>query len=752
MLSKVSSRISCAAAVATLCAIGCTAQSFADDLVLAKKGVAPLRNAVLLPNNPTESQRFAAEELASYAKRITGAGLSARVVIENPDAALGEDGFRLYVAKSKLHIVGGKRGALYGVYEVLERFGGCGWFSSKVEVVPKKRVLSVPADLDVTEKPAFPLRSTSWSVIMRHPQMAARLRINGLVVGMTEKFGGLGYRFAKGAGICHTFNQQIPSDVWFKSHPEYFCERNGKRRSGRDVQPCLSNPDVLRIVVSNVLESIKKDPGANIVGVSQNDNCNFCQCEKCEAVLKEEGAQSGLMLRFVNAVAEEVEKVRPDVIVQTLAYQYSKKSPKKTRPRHNVMPCLCLIGNKRHVPIADTELAKWGAMSSHLMVWDYSTNYSNYWYPMPIEDLLAVNMRTFRDDHVTLMFPEGCGVRAEFSELKAYLLAKLMWNPDLDVKALVDRFFAGFYGAAAPFVREYYDRTRKLAAETKESFWVFSEEPPRWYTPELSAWARGRFRLAAEAVSGDPVRLDNVRHAELTPIVVELVRNAKVAKNIFVTRTPERFPSFGALASDYRQACSTLGSEQTVRRNARHLLGWRRAFAETPDRTPRDETEFGVSVFGASPRIDVVDDADGLGGRVLCHKPTSTSMETKLYFSNVAFDDDAEYEIAFRCKTLRDKGDGEAFQAALGPMDSKVVAGKAEVDSQPGVSELITRRVSEVSDGWEWYKFRPRKLTEDLVFAFGSGSWKRGGGIGATKGVLLDRVRFRRVSKKEVVQ
>ena len=127
-------------------------------------------------------------------------------------------------------------------------------------------------------------------------------------------------------------------------------------------------------------------------------------------------------------------------------------------------------------------------------------------------------------------------------------------------------------------------------------------------------------------------------------------------------------------------------------------------------------------------------------------------METKLYFSNVAFDDDAEYEIAFRCKTLRDKGDGEAFQAALGPIDSKVVTGKAEADSQPGVSELITRKVSEVSGGWEWYKFRPRKLTEDLVFAFGSGSWKRGGGIGATKGVLLDRVRFRRISKKEVVQ
>ena len=64
------------------------------------------------------------------------------------------------------------------------------------------------------------------------------------------------------------------------------------------------NPDVLRIVVSNVLERLAADPSANVVGVSQNDNRMYCRCAKCRAVDEEEGGPTGSLLRFVNAVAE----------------------------------------------------------------------------------------------------------------------------------------------------------------------------------------------------------------------------------------------------------------------------------------------------------------------------------------------------------------------------------------------------------------------------------------------------------------
>ena len=719
---------------------------YPKNLILARKGVVALDGAITLPANATESQRFAAEELRKYVCQIVGEGLSAKVVFEHPDADLGDDGFRLYVAKGVLHIVGGKRGALYGVYEILERFGNCGWYAPTCEVVPKAEGFGVPMDLDLTERPAFPMRSTNWPGVLCYADMAAHLRFNGLVRWMDEKHGGLAYRFAEGAGLCHTFVTQLPSEIWFDSHPEYFCQRDGKRRGGKAVQPCLTNPDVLRIVVSNVLECLTKDPGATVVGVSQNDNCNYCQCEKCAAVDAEEESHCGTLLRFVNAVAAEVEKTRSDVLVQTLAYQYTKKFPKKARPRHNVMPCLCLIGSRRHVPIADPDIEKWGRASRHLQIWDYTTNFSNFLYPMPTEETLAVNMRTFRNGRVTLMFSEGCGSsRAEFAELKTYLLGNLSWNPDLNVKSLTDRFFSGYFGAAAPFVREYYDRTRDLATRTGESFGIFNENPPRWYTPAFSAWAVDRFRKAVRAVKDDPERLKRVRFAALTPVVVELDRNAKRAKTYFVTRSPGAFPDCTPLRSAYEQVMSMkiqLASETWEKPK---LAAWKRAFGTEIDRTPRDEAEFGVGSLCAASHVETVENPESPDGKALRHLPTTSQMVTRLPFRNVAFDTDAEYEVAFRCKVEKGTGEGEAFQAALGFDGGRTTTDVNDVGGLGSGSERVTRKTSEVSGEWEWYAFRPRRLDENLVFAFGSGDWKRGGGNGVTKGVLLDRIRFRRI-------
>lgn len=52
---------------------------------------------------------------------------------------------------------------------------------------------------------------------------------------------------------------------------------------------------------------------------------------------------AGTVIRFVNAVAEAVEQEFPDVIIDTLAYQYTRKPPKLVRSRHNVCVRLCTI-------------------------------------------------------------------------------------------------------------------------------------------------------------------------------------------------------------------------------------------------------------------------------------------------------------------------------------------------------------------------------------------------------------------------
>ena len=56
----------------------------------------------------------------------------------------------------------------------------------------------------------------------------------------------------------------------------------------------------------------------------------------------------GVLLNFVNKVADEVGKKYPDVKIDALAYQYSHKPPRKIRPRDirprdNVQINLCSI-------------------------------------------------------------------------------------------------------------------------------------------------------------------------------------------------------------------------------------------------------------------------------------------------------------------------------------------------------------------------------------------------------------------------
>ena len=350
----------------------------AADLELAVRG-ASAAYTIVVPAGASPSQQYAAEELRDYAEKMTDVKLPiatdaaplppkailigetkySRGLISDAQERvppLGTDGFRLVARTPHLLVIGSPdRGALYGVYELLERFGGCRWYASWCEKVPRRDRFAVPDTLDDTQVPALMMREPFWWDVLEHGAFAARLRVNSRSWRSNEakyggtpfrfggaKYGGTPFRFGGGLGSCHTFNALLPPEKYFDAHPEYFSMVKGKRMNGR-TQLCLTNPDVLRIVTSNVLARIRRDPGAKFYGVSQNDWYNYCECPACKAIDDEEESHAGTMIRFVNAVAEAVEKEFPDALIETLAYQYTRKPPKKTRLRHNVIPCLCTI-------------------------------------------------------------------------------------------------------------------------------------------------------------------------------------------------------------------------------------------------------------------------------------------------------------------------------------------------------------------------------------------------------------------------
>jgi len=94
------------------------------------------------------------------------------------------------------------------------------------------------------------------------------------------------------------------------------------------------NAKVMLLAHGNqAIERLRKASDPTIISVSQNDNSRNCQCENCRAVEKKEGSPAGLLIHFVNRVAEDIEKEFPDVLVETLAYQYTRKPPRFARRR-----------------------------------------------------------------------------------------------------------------------------------------------------------------------------------------------------------------------------------------------------------------------------------------------------------------------------------------------------------------------------------------------------------------------------------
>ena len=104
-------------------------------------------------------------------------------------------------------------------------------------------------------------------------------------------------------------------------------------------------------LADRVLAALRKEEDPSVISVSQFDNPAYCQCDNCKALAEKYGAQSGLILRAVNRVADRVKEEFPGVLVETLAYWYTVDAPKNIKPRDNVIIRLCDIDNNFGIPL-----------------------------------------------------------------------------------------------------------------------------------------------------------------------------------------------------------------------------------------------------------------------------------------------------------------------------------------------------------------------------------------------------------------
>jgi Domain of unknown function (DUF4838) len=431
---------------------------------------------ISLSASASESEKWSAKELQHWLKEISGIELplltfdpnfaGPQIVIGETEigaashhSAVSEESFHYYNVGPNIFLTGGKqRGTLYGVFDFLEKELGCRWYTPTVTVVPRRDELKF-VWFDHAEKPGIRVRNDFYFEAF-DPIWATRNKMNG-TMGYRQQPGGVESYWS-----VHTFFPLMPPAEFYKKHPEYYSLIDGKRIFER-AQLCLTNPDVLSIITERIKKKMRESPEYLIYDVSQNDWYNPCQCDKCQAIVKEKGGESGLIIWFVNQVAEAVEKEFPDKFVGTLAYQYTRTPPINITPRHNVVVRLCSIEccfahdfkscpeNKSFLD----DLRGWSAIAPHMYIWDYVVNFGHYVMPYPNFRVLQSNIQSFRDNHAIGIMEQAAyqSRGGEFSELRAYLISKLLWNPECNTEDVINDFMVGYYGRAGKFVRQYFD-------------------------------------------------------------------------------------------------------------------------------------------------------------------------------------------------------------------------------------------------------------------------------------------------------
>jgi hypothetical protein len=517
------------------------------EFLLAKGGKP--RCVIVQPAEASAPEQHAVAELALHLNLITGAkfvvqtnaakvpnnaiivgqgSLATKLFPEIDFTKLGAEELVIRTKGNQLLLAGGRpRGTVYAVNRFLQDQCGVRWWTPWATNIPRRATLRIP-DLNVHQKPAFEYREPFWYQGF-DPLWKVRNGANGEHWRIpAELGGGILYK-----DFCHTFYPLVPPAKHFAAHPEWYSLINGQR-TNENAQLCLSNPELRDFTVQRVKEWLRESPDAGIISVSQNDGYGPCECPNCKAIDDAEGSPSGSLLTFVNYVAEKIEPEFPNVGVDTFAYVYTRKPPRTIKPRPNVIVRLCSFECNFREPLDHpsnaaflADLEAWSKICRRLYVWDYTTDFSNYVLPHPNWFTLGANVRLFQKYGVRGVFEQGAyqGFGGEMGELRVWLLARLLWNPQQDDRALIQEFLAGYYGeAAAKPIGRYldlmYDASKgfNLPCYTRPKaphleFNVLNEAEKLWREAEKAA-ARNPELLARVRLSHLPVRFAFLRDWE----------------------------------------------------------------------------------------------------------------------------------------------------------------------------------------------------------------------------------------------
>jgi hypothetical protein len=253
------------------------------------------------------------------------------------------------------------------------------------------------------------------------------------------------------SGGGHTWDHFVPAELW-DEHPEYFRMKSGERPKpgARNRMLCPSNPDVIKLLADGVRK--KFDAGFDLVQLAQSDGYRPCECGPCRA-LDEPGEHHEQVHLAHYQVMLDVYKTHPDKKVNLLIYGPTD-TPSAMIERYPPNGVVELSGARDENNLRYWSQKMPGGLTAYVY---YMGNYhAEGQAPQFTPKMASEELRKLRRYNVFGIYYCGGGENWGAEGPTYYALGRLMGNPDLDWRRLLDEYCTLTFGDAAATMMEYY--------------------------------------------------------------------------------------------------------------------------------------------------------------------------------------------------------------------------------------------------------------------------------------------------------
>jgi hypothetical protein len=327
-------------------------------------------------------------------------------------------------------------------------------------------------------------------------------------------------------------------------------------------------------MAESILRLIDEHPDWRFFTVGQNDNSNYCQCDDCNKLAERHESHGGSQVHFATEIGKIVWQKHPNVILNVPAYRWTRKPPKNADLDPRIAITLCSIECNFGQPLAEgypdanaafkADIEGWSQIAPRLLIWDYTTNFTHYLLPYPNYYVLAPNVKFYAEHKARGIMHQGSHTtrHGQLAPLSMWVLAKAMWDPNVEGRKLVEEFCLGYYGPeAGKHILQYVNMLHDAIARNRTPIWCTQWHAPGTFlaapylTPRLVARAEQLFQQAEAAVASDPELLSRVQidHLPVQNVVLrrarQMWRPAKtLCPNLDWTAYTQQFAQVGCAA------------------------------------------------------------------------------------------------------------------------------------------------------------------------------------------------------------